>query len=103
MRKQNKITPFRAFEEINRFLDMEKRLTNYTRSYENSCVELRSLLGVYPSVNIIVDDTVLDKLPAFDFPDIELLEQIAVLKRPSCMRSTSSGTSIFWSAARPCS
>lgn len=82
LRKENKITPFRAFEEINRFLDMEKRLTNYTRNYEISCMELRSLLGVYPSVSIIVDDSVLDKMPAFDFPDIELLEQIAVLKRP---------------------
>ncbi len=82
LRKENKITPFRAFEEVNRFLDMEKRLTNYTRSYETSCMELRSLLGVYPSVNIIVDDSVLDKMPEFDFPDIELLEQIAILKRP---------------------
>ena len=82
LRKQNRITPFRAFEEINRLLTMEKRLSNYTRVYENSCVELRALLGVYPSVNIIVDDTVLDKEPAMELPEIELLEQMAVLKRP---------------------
>lgn len=80
--KQKKITPFRAFEENNRFLTMEKRLTNYTRTYENACVELRALLGVYPSVNIIVDDSVLDKMPSFDLPEIELLEQMAILKRP---------------------
>ena len=82
LQKQKKITPFRAFEEINRLLAMEKRLSNYTRVYENSCVELRALLGVYPSVNIIVDDTVLDRDPAMELPDIELLEQMAILKRP---------------------
>ena len=82
LQKQKKITPFRAFEEINRLLVMEKRLSNYTRVYENSCVELRALIGVYPSVNIIVDDTILDKEPVMELPDIELLEQMAILKRP---------------------
>ena len=80
--KAKKITPFRAFEEKNRLLTMERRLSNYTRVYENACVELRSLLGRYPSVNIIVDDTILDKSPVMDLPDIELLEQMAILKRP---------------------
>ena len=37
---------------------------------------------MYPSVNIIVDDSVLDKMPSFDLPEIELLEQMAILKRP---------------------
>ena len=82
LQKQKIITPFRAFEERNRLLNMEKRLSNYTRVYENSCVELRALLGVYPSVNVIVDDTVLDKDPEIDLPEIELLEQMAILKRP---------------------
>ena len=82
LRKQNKITPFRAFEELNRLLNMEKRLSNYTRLHENACVELRALIGVYPSVNIIVDDTILEKVPEIDLPDIELLEQMAILKRP---------------------
>ena len=82
LEKKKMITPFRAFEEKNRLLTMEKRLTNYTRVYENSCVELRALLGVYPSVNIIVDDTILDKEPVMELPEIELLEQMAILKRP---------------------
>ena len=82
LEKQKRITPFRAFEEKNRLLTMEKRLSNYTRVYENSCVELRALLGVYPSVNIIVDDTILDKDPVMELPEIELLEQMAILKRP---------------------
>ena len=82
LQKQNKITPFRAYEELNRLLHMEKRLSNYTRLHQNSCVELRALIGVYPSVNLIVDDTVLDKEPQIDLPEIDLLEQMAILKRP---------------------
>jgi len=82
LQRQKKITPFRAFEELNRLLAMEKRLSNYTRVYENSCVELRALLGTYPTVNVIVDDTVLDKDPEMELPEIELLEQMAILKRP---------------------
>ncbi|MBE6357866.1 MAG: TolC family protein [Lentisphaerae bacterium] len=76
------ITPFRAFDEAKRFVEMEKRLTNYIRSYENSCVELRSLLGLYPNAKIKVDDTLLDKIPDFTFPEMELMEQIALMKRP---------------------
>ena len=80
-----KISPFRAFDEIKRFVEMEKRLTNYIRSYENSCVELRSLLGYYPNAVIKVDDSILDKVPNFTFPQMELMEQIALMKRPELM------------------
>ena len=77
-----KISAFRATEETTRFLQMEKRLTNYTRGYESACVELRALLGVYPSSQIVVDESPLNTVPSFEFPDIELLEQMAILKRP---------------------
>ena len=81
--KSRDITPFRAFEETRRFVDMEKRLTNYIRTYENSCVELRSLLGMRPAGKILVDDSMLNKVPEFNsLPDIELMEQIALMKRP---------------------
>ena len=80
-----KISPFRAFDEIKRFVEMEKRLTNYIRSYENSCVELRALLGLYPSAVIKVDDSILDRVPNFTFPRMELMEQIALMKRPELM------------------
>ena len=82
MGETGEITPFRAFDETKRFVEMEKRLTNYIRSYENSCVELRSLLGLYPNSEIKVDDTILDVIPEFTFPEIELMEQIALMKRP---------------------
>ena len=83
MSKDRKIDPFRAFDETRRFVDMEKRLTNYLRSYENSCVELRALLGLYPNTEIFVDDSILDSgLVAFELPEITLMEQIALLERP---------------------
>ena len=82
MGDSGKITPFRAFDEVKRFVEMEKRLTNYIRSYENSCVELRSLMGLYPNAQIKVDDAILDKVPVFTFPEMELMEQIALMKRP---------------------
>ena len=82
MGEAGKITPFRAFDEVKRFVEMEKRLTNYIRSYENSCVELRSLMGLYPNAAIKVDDAILDRVPVFTFPDMEVMEQIALMKRP---------------------
>ena len=82
MGDSGQITPFRAFDEVKQFVEMEKRLTNYIRSYENSCVELRSLLGFYPNAAIRVDDSVLDTVPEFEFPEMELMEQIALMKRP---------------------
>lgn len=82
MEEAGQITPFRAFDEVRDFVDMEKRLTNYIRSYENSCVELRSLLGLYPNAQVKVDDSILDDVPEFTFPEMELMEQIALMKRP---------------------
>ena len=78
------ITPFRAFDETRRFVDMEKRLTNYTRSYENSRAELRALLGLAGSADIIVDSSMLnvDMPPVFDLPSLEVQEQIALINRP---------------------
>ena len=80
--KAGQIDPFRAFDETRRFIEMEKRLTNYVRSYQNSCVELRSLLGMSPSGKISVEDAYLNKLPEYELPSIEMMEQIALFKRP---------------------
>ena len=80
--KSRAITPFRAFEETRKFMDMEKRLTNYIRNYENSCVELRALLGLDPSGKILVDDSCLGAVPKMEFPELVLMEQIALLERP---------------------
>jgi len=80
--RTREIDPFRAFDETRRFVEMEKRLTNYIRSYETACVELRALLGFYPAGTIKVDDSMLDVIPEFAFPDMLTMEQIALLERP---------------------
>ena len=80
--KSRAITPFRAFDETRKFMDMEKRLTNYIRNYENSCVELRSLIGLAPAGQILVDDSSLSVVPQMEFPELILMEQIALLERP---------------------
>ncbi len=77
-----KITPFRAFDETSRFIEMERKLTDYILDYQNACIELRSLLGYYPTANITVDDSALAKIPEFKFPEMEVMEQIALMKRP---------------------
>lgn len=85
--KAKQITPFRAFDETRKFIEMERRLTVYILDYQNSCVELRSLLGYYPSANITVDDSFLDAPPAFSLPDLEVMEQIALIKRPELRKT----------------
>ena len=84
MGKKKLISPFRAFDETKRFFEMEKRLTNYTRSYEASRAELRALLGLTAGAGILVDTSMLDEEnpPVFDLPDIHVMEQIALLERP---------------------
>ena len=82
LQKSREITPFRAFDETRQFVSMEKRLTNYLRNYENSCIELRALLGLDPSGKITVDDSCLGTVPKFEFPELTVMEQIALLERP---------------------
>ena len=81
--QSRRITPARAFAESRRFMDMEKRLTAYERTYESACVELRTLMGYYPNSMIVVDESLLDHTPEYGFlPDTTLMEQIAILQRP---------------------
>ena len=81
--QNRQISPSRAFDESRRFMAMEKRLSAYERSYESACVELRTLMGYYPSAMIMVDESLLDHTPEYKFlPGIDLMEQIAVLQRP---------------------
>ena len=83
LRQANKISPFRAFDEIRRFNEMERRQTAYEQIYQNACVELRSLLGFYPSAAIKVDDSFLDKSPENTvLPSLDVMEQIALIRRP---------------------
>lgn len=80
--KRHIISPFRLFDEHKRFVNLEKRLTAYIRSYENACVELRALMGYFPDSNIQVDDHALKQLTKLELPSIEVMEKIALLQRP---------------------
>lgn len=79
--------PIVAFDVQRKFTLMEKQLTNYVRVYNNACVELRTLMGLYPSPMITVDESCLDSFPALALPGIELMEQIALLQRPEMYES----------------
>ena len=59
-----KMDPIMAFNVLRKFTAMEKQLTNYVRVYENACTELRTLMGLYPSPMINVDESCLDNLKA---------------------------------------
>ena len=84
---QGKVDPIMAFNVQRKFTAMEKQLTNYVRVYNNACVELRTLMGLYPSPMITVDEKCLDTFPALSLPSIELMEQIALLQRPEMYES----------------
>ncbi len=75
------LSPFRLFDEHKRFVNLEKRLTAYIRSYENACIELRALMGYFPNQDIKVDASALKKFTKVKLPDIELMEKIALLQR----------------------
>ena len=85
MAKSGRISPFRAFDETRRFTEMERRLSNFTRAYDSARSQLRSLMGLYPNTEIRVDDGILDRVPEFALPAIDLMEQIALAKRPDLM------------------
>ncbi|OGV47829.1 MAG: hypothetical protein A2017_15995 [Lentisphaerae bacterium GWF2_44_16] len=80
--KNKTISPLRGLDERKRFITVRKRLMEYRRSYENSCVELRALMGYLPLREIKVDTKCLAKLNVIDVPNIDILTRIALKERP---------------------
>ncbi|UDQ97278.1 TolC family protein [Lentisphaerota bacterium WC36G] len=72
----------RLIDEQKRFLDLEIRLVSYQRSYRNACLQLTNLMGYKPTDYIKVDTSMFKKFKAAEFPNIKLLEQVALFKRP---------------------
>ena len=71
-----KMDPIMAFNVLRKFTAMEKQLTNYVRVYENACTELRTLMGLYPSPMINVDESCLDNLKALElFSALDRMEK----------------------------
>ncbi len=65
-----------------KFAALKKQLSEYLRMKEVNSVELCKLIGAVPTEKVAVDANCLNKLPAFMFPDVKVLEQIALLMRP---------------------
>lgn len=72
----------RILQERRRFVNLEKSLMFYRRNYETSCIRLRSLMGYLPLQSIRVDTSLLTFMNVHSVPDVELLEELALKKRP---------------------
>ena len=82
MAKHKTVPLVSVLEENKKFIVLKKSLMEYKRSYQNSCIELRSLMGYYPTHEIKVDTSAMDELTELPVPDIELLEEAALIERP---------------------
>ncbi len=82
MAKRKTVPLVKVLEENKKFIVLKKALMEYKRSYQNSCIELRSLMGYYPTNEIKVDTSAMDELTELPVPDIELLEEAALIERP---------------------
>lgn len=76
------ISPFRLLDERKRFIRLEKGLMAYRQNYQDSCIELRSLMGYVPNEKIKVDTRWLRKLNVATLPSIAVMEKIALTERP---------------------
>ena len=54
----------------------------YRRHYQDSCIELRSLMGYVPDEKIRVDTRWLRKLNIATLPSIDVMERLALVERP---------------------
>jgi outer membrane protein TolC len=82
LNRSKSVSPFRLLDERRRFIRLEKSLMVYRRSYQDSCIELRSLMGYAPNSKVKVDTRWLKKLRVTSLPSITLMEKIALTERP---------------------
>ena len=80
--KTKDVSLLRLLDEHKNFIRMQQRLMDYRRSYLNSCIELRTLMGFSPFGEIHVDSSALAKLSDINLPEIDLLEKISLTERP---------------------
>jgi len=76
------VSPFRLLDERKRFIRLEKGLMAYRRHYQDSCIELRSLMGYVPNETIKVDTRWLRKLNIAALPSVDVMEKLALVERP---------------------
>jgi outer membrane protein TolC len=82
MAKKKKVPLEKVIIEKKTFLLLKKSLMEYKRSYENSCIELHALMGFYHDHDLVVDTSGMKRLANLKVPEIELMEEIALIERP---------------------
>ena len=82
MVNEKKLPLEKIITEKKTFLILKKSFMEYKRSYKNSCIELRALMGYYPTNELSVDTSGMRVLADLKIPEIELLEEIALIERP---------------------
>ncbi len=82
LQESKKLSPLVILDEKKRFISLEKRLKTYYNEYENSCIQLKALMGYTPNSMIMVDDGFLDSLNELELPNVRALERIALQERP---------------------
>lgn len=76
------LSPLKTLSEKKQILRLKQSLEEYRRVYENSCIELKTLMGYAPWNTIKVDTTCFNSFSKLDLPKIDILEQVAIRKRP---------------------
>lgn len=76
------LDPFRMIDERRKFFNMQRMLMAYRRNYQDACIELRALMGLYPNADIKVDTAILNEMVPLSIPEVEKLERIALVERP---------------------
>ena len=79
---RREVSTLRLIDEMKRFVQLEKRLVSYQRSYRNACIQLTNLMGYKPTETIRVNTDMFKTFKDAKLPDIKLLEQVALFKRP---------------------
>jgi outer membrane protein TolC len=76
------LSPLKTLSEKKQILRLKQSLEEYRRVYENSCIELKSLMGYAPWNPIKVDTSCFSNFSKLNLPSIDILEQLAIRKRP---------------------
>jgi outer membrane protein TolC len=83
--KSRSLSTFRILAEKKQILRLKQRLEEYKRVYDNSCIELKTLMGYSPWGDIQVDTSLLKRFEKQKVPEIDLLEKVAIR---NCMNWT---------------
>ncbi len=76
------VSILRLCDEHKRFIRLQQRMMDFRRSYQDACIELRTLMGFVPIGEVKVDNSLLARAVEVELPDVEILERISLVERP---------------------